>query len=181
MSCRQAELTGSDFDIIADGQPQRYVLSQGGAGWAWTVRPRSLGKHALLLQIGIPVVIDQAKELLGVQALRNIPIEVQVVSAPPTATTAPTPTLVPTATSTPLPALTRISEKLIENSQLVVVAIIGLVGTLATLYANSRVKDRDRKIAELEKQLAQGTSEKETLRQEVTRLKSIPRWQFWRK
>jgi uncharacterized protein YneF (UPF0154 family) len=132
-----AELKGVNFDIESDNRPEKPVISTMPVEWIWNVTPLSAGKQTLILSISVPVIIDQTRDVVSAQTLKNIPIEIQVEVTPtpiPSKTPKPTQTPLPTFTPTPLPPIARIGEKLIENVTTIIVAMIGLIGVLAGVY-----------------------------------------------
>ena len=132
-----AELKGVNFEIASDGRPEKPVTSSLPVEWIWNVTPKSGGKQTLILAVSVPVIVDQTRDVVSAQTLKNIPIEirVEVTATPiPSQTPQPTQTPIPTLTPTPLPAITRLGEQLIENASAIVVAIIGLIGVLAGAY-----------------------------------------------
>lgn len=120
-----AELKGVKFEIESDNRPEKPVVSTMPVEWIWNVTPLSAGKQTLILAISIPVIVDQTRNVVSAQTLKNIPIEIQVEI---------TPTPIPSKTPTPLPPIARIGEKLIENVTAITVAVIGLIGALAGVY-----------------------------------------------
>jgi hypothetical protein len=114
-----AELKGVNFDIVSDGNSERPVTSSRPVEWIWNVTPTSGGKQSLILVISIPVILDQAKNIVSAQALKNIPIEIEVEGVP---------------TPSPLPANKRIQEQLIDNSTEIIVGILSLIGALVGAY-----------------------------------------------
>ena len=122
-----AELKGVNFEIESDNHPEKPVTSSMPVEWIWNVTPLSAGKQTLILAISVPVIIDQNRDVVSAQTLKNIPIEIQVEVTP-------TPKPIPTFTPTPLPLIVRIGEKLVENVSSIIVAIIGLIGVLAGAY-----------------------------------------------
>lgn len=132
-----AELRGVNFDIESDNRPEKPVISTMPVEWIWNVTPLSAGKQTLILAISVPVIIDQTRDVVSAQTLKNIPIEIQVEVTPtsiPSKTPKPTQTPVPTFTPTPLPPIARIGEKIVENVTTIIVAVIGLIGVLAGVY-----------------------------------------------
>jgi len=88
---------------------------------------------------------------VSAQTLKNIPIEIQVEG---TATPIPSQTPSPVLTATPISATSRIREQLIENSSAIVVAMIGLIGTLVgayVFYANNRKTNKSTSVAKRKK------------------------------
>jgi hypothetical protein len=127
-----AELMGVNFDIGSDGKPEKPVTSSLPVEWYWVVTPKSSGEQTLILEISIPVIIDQTRFTVSALTLKNIPIEIKVEV---TATPLPTHTPSPTMTPTPLPVITRIGRQLTENAIGIVLAILGLITALVGLYA----------------------------------------------
>ena len=150
----QADLTGAGFEIMSNGSPEKVILSNKVTEWVWTIKPQDEGTHVLLIQISIPVIIDGYQKDLDTP-LKNIPVEIKVTKS--------------------------LSRKIDDSTPYLVPSLIGFIGVLLGIYANNQAKERERKIAELEKQILEGAIEKQKLNQEVNRLKSISIWQFWRK
>jgi len=120
-----AELKGVNFDIVSDGYSEKPVTSSLPVAWIWNVTPKSGGKQTLVILISIPVVIDQTRNKVSAQTLKNVPIEIEVEAAA---------TPITLSTPTPLPISLRIREQLIENITAIVVAVLGLIGVLAGIY-----------------------------------------------
>lgn len=124
-----AELEGANFDIVSDGHSQKVVTSAMPVEWIWSVTPKSGGEQTLILEIYVPVFIDQRFEIFSPHSLKNIPIEIQVE-----VTATPNPSEIPQPTQ--LPAITRIGEQLVQNASSILVAVIALIGVLTGAYVN---------------------------------------------
>ncbi len=132
-----AELTGVNFEIVSDGHSERPITSSSTTEWTWNITPKIGNKQTLILVISVPVIIEKERDLISVQALKNIPIEVHVElteTPPSTHSPQPTQTPIPTLTPTPIPPIKRICDKLIENIAMIVTAVIGLAGVIITAY-----------------------------------------------
>lgn len=150
----QADLTGAGFEITSNSSPEKVILSNKVTEWVWTIKPQDEGTHVLLIQVSVPVIIDGYQKDLDTP-LQNIPVEIKVTKS--------------------------LSRKIDDSTPYLIPSLIGFIGVLLGIYANNQAKERERKIAELEKQILEGSVEKQKLNQEVIRLKSISIWQFWRK
>jgi hypothetical protein len=127
-----AELRGINFDILSDERPEKPVISSSVVEWIWNVRPKSTGKQSLIMFISVPVIIDKAHDIISARPIKNIPIEIIVEGQEALILT--TTSTLPTPTITQLPPLNRIGEKLIEDSPVVLGALITLIVGLITAY-----------------------------------------------
>jgi hypothetical protein len=149
-----ADLSSAGFEITANDKPEKVILSNRPTEWVWTIKAKDEGSQLLLVRIAIPAIVEGIEQPISTP-LKNIPAEVKVK---------------------------KLFKKQIESmSPYVIPSLIGLIGVLLGIYSNNQAKERERKIKELEKQILEGAIEKEKLIQEVTRLKGISVWQFWRK
>ena len=115
-----AELRTLAFDVDKQGLIRRDVTSNTPATWDWIVSPRSPGRQELAIEISIPAVINGVDAELS--TLQDVPIAIQVQSPVPT----------------PVPLAARIGESLVANSGAIIVALIGLVGTLVGILVKLR-------------------------------------------
>ncbi len=123
-----AELRTLSFDVDKTGVIRRDVTPNTTAVWDWIVSPRSPGRQELAIEISIPAVIDGVDSQLS--TLQDVPIAIQVQSPVPT----------------PVPLNERIGESLAANSGAIIVALIGLVGTLVGILVKMRSdQDKDTK------------------------------------
>ena len=88
-------------------------------------------------------------------SLKNIPIEIQVLKTTSRHVDDLLPYLIP--------------------------SLSGIIGILLGAYINNKVMFRKAEIKALEQLYSQAMSEKKELLIEINRLKSIPKWQFWRR
>ena len=149
-----ADLSSAGFEITANDQPEKVILSDRPTEWAWTIKAKEDGNQLLLVRISIPAIIEGVEQPISTP-LKNIPAEIKVTKS--------------------------WNRRIEDISSYLIPSLIGLVGVLLGIYANNQSKERERKILELEKQISEGAIEKQKLSQEVIRLKSISVWQFWRK
>jgi hypothetical protein len=123
-----AELRTLSFDVDKQGPIRRDVTPNTPAIWDWIVSPRSPGRQELAIEISIPAVINGVDSQLS--TLQDVPIAIEVQSPVPT----------------PVPLSERIGESLVANSGAIIVALIGLVGTLVGILMKMRSdQDKDAK------------------------------------
>lgn len=149
-----ADLSSAGFEITANDQPEKVIFSDRPTEWAWTIKAKEDGVQLLLVRISIPAIIEGVEQPISTP-LKNIPVEIRVTKS--------------------------LSGRIEDTSSYLLPSLIGLVGVLLSIYANNQAKERERKILKLEKQISEGAIEKQKLNQEISRLKSISVWQFWRK
>lgn len=86
----RAEMMGAGFDIIADDQPEKPIVSGMAAVWSWTITALRSGTHTLSLTISIPVKIaDGSDAIQRASTLKSIDHRIEVLEIPtpvPTAT-----------------------------------------------------------------------------------------------
>ncbi|CAG0942453.1 hypothetical protein ANRL1_00947 [Anaerolineae bacterium] len=120
-----AQLRTLAFDVDLPGHVSRTLDGTKQVTWEWIVKPRLTGRHDLSVEISIPVVRGGVATEITTDVLQNVPLTIQV-NAPP----APTPTTVPLAT--------RIGDSLINNAGAIIVALIGLIGTVIGIWLKAR-------------------------------------------
>lgn len=118
-----AEIRALKFDVTPSGPLKRSVDPKSEIIWDWIISPRETGRQDLFIEISIPAVINGID---STQVLQDLPAAIQVES--------PTPT--------PVPLANRIGESMANNSGAILVALIGLFGTIIGLLykANSDSK-----------------------------------------
>jgi hypothetical protein len=115
-----AELRTLSFDVDKKGPIRRDVTPNTPAIWDWLISPRSPGRQELAIEISIPAVINGVDSELS--TLQDVPLAIQVQSPVPT----------------PVPLSERIGESLAANSGAIIVALIGLIGTLMGILVKLR-------------------------------------------
>ena len=123
-----AELRTLAFDVDKKGPIRREVAPTIPVTWDWIISPRSPGRQQLAIEISIPAVIGGVDSELT--TLQDVPIEI-VVQAP---------------TPTPVPLADRLGESIASNSGAILVALIGLIGTLVGILFKVR-SDQDKAAA----------------------------------
>jgi hypothetical protein len=147
-------LSNEGFNVVSDGKPEKPILSDSPTEWIWTAKPLREGRHSLIIVLTVPVKIDGVEQELST-TLRNIPLEILVIKS--------------------------VTQRIGEGMPIATPALISLLGVIITLYANGQIQAREKKVQDLQNQLATGAAERQQLNDEISRLRSIPKWQFWRK
>ena len=148
----QAELLGAGFDITSNDKIEKIIFSDRPTEWIWTIKAKDEGSQLLVVQISIPAIVDGIEKPIS-SPLKNVPAEIKVTKS--------------------------FNKQISDAFPYLIPSLIGLLGVSLSIYANNQVKERERKILELEKLISDGTLEKWKLNEEITRLKSIPKWKFW--
>ena len=120
-----AELRTLSFDVDKPGPIRRDVSPNIPVTWDWIVSPRSAGRQELAIEISIPAVINGVDSELS--TLQDVPVAIDVQL--------PTPT--------PVAFGERLGESMVNNSGAIIVALIGLVGTLIGILVKMR-SDQDK-------------------------------------
>jgi hypothetical protein len=115
-----AELRTLSFQVDKPGPIRRDVSPNIPVTWDWIVSPRSAGRQELAIEISIPAVINGVDSELS--TLQDVPLAIEVQL--------PTPT--------PVPFGDRLGESIVTNSGAIIVALIGLVGTLIGILMKMR-------------------------------------------
>ena len=124
-----AELRALSFDIDRKGPQRRDVKPNETATWDWIISARTTGRQELSIEISIPAVINGVYSEMSTSVLQNIPMVIQVQPPAPTVTPMPTP-------EPPLDV--RVRDSIIANSGAIVVALVGLIGTLVGIVIRMR-------------------------------------------
>ncbi|MBI5305567.1 MAG: hypothetical protein HY868_25785 [Chloroflexi bacterium] len=121
-----AQLRALAFEIDQPGAIRRTLDGTKEIVWDWIVRPKFAGRQDLSLEISIPIIRDGATTEISTDVLQNVPLTI-IVKAPD----APTPT--------PVSPGARIVESLLDNSGAILVAVIGLIGTIIGIWLKARI------------------------------------------
>jgi hypothetical protein len=105
-----AELRTLSFDVDKKGQIRREIKPNVEVLWDWLISPRKVGRQELAIEISIPAVVNGIDSEL--MTLQDLPIAIVVQEPPPPST------------------WDRISESIADNAGAIIVALIGLIGTL---------------------------------------------------
>lgn len=114
-----AEIRALKFDVTPPGSLKRAIDPISIVTWDWIISPRETGRQDLFIEISIPAVINGADTT---QVLQDLPLVITVQ--------APTPT--------PAPLSNRIGDALVNNLGAIIVALIGLIGTLIGLLYKAK-------------------------------------------
>ena len=114
-----AEIRALKFDVTPSGPVKRTVDPKSAIIWDWIVSPRETGRQDLFIEISIPAVINGVD---FTQVLQDLPLVIQVQ----------------TPTPTPVPLTNRIGESIANNASAIIVALIGLIGTVIGLVYKAR-------------------------------------------
>jgi hypothetical protein len=118
-----AELRAVRFQVQPTGAQRRNVDPTRDVLWDWVISPTTAGQQALSLELSIPAVINGVTTELTTDVIRNIAFNLQVDAPPP-----------------PSPGET-IYNSIINNAGAIVVALIGLIGTLIGIYLKMKSDD----------------------------------------
>jgi len=126
----KAELNGPNFEISPDNAPEKYILSGHLTEWVWNVKAKQNGIQSLSINVSLPVIVKGIEDNLSTP-LKNIPIKIVV---------------------------TKSWEKRVEDwvptvGVSLIGAIVAVIVAILGIYQQRR--ERNSKIAELEKQLSQ--------------------------
>lgn len=113
-----AQLRAVSFDIDQKQPTSRIIESGKSAEWIWAVKPVAPGRHELVIELSIPIILNGVKSELSTHVLSDLTLAIQV-NAPPAPTVIPTPVLAD-----------RILDSMVNNAGAIVAATIGVVGTL---------------------------------------------------
>ena len=120
-----AQLRALAFELTPKEMMTRALDCTKEVAWDWLIRANSAGRHDLFIEISIPVVRNGVVSEITTDVLQNVPLTIQVAAAP-----VPTPT--------PAPILSRIGDSIINNAGAIIVALIGLIGTLIGIWLKAR-------------------------------------------
>jgi len=120
-----AELRSLSFKVDRPGPIRRDLSPNVQAVWDWLVSPLSPGRQELAIEISIPAVINGIDSQLN--TLQDVPVTI----------------IVQTPAPTPVPLSDQLATSIANNAGAIVVALIGLIGTLVGILVKLR-SDRDK-------------------------------------
>ncbi|MBD3251020.1 hypothetical protein GF380_00875 [Candidatus Uhrbacteria bacterium] len=155
--------------------------------WAWTIQaPSILGTQIFTMKVYLKEDINPV--WIGsfyVQVIRpsDTPQPTETSTYTPTNTSTYTITPTSTPTLTPAPPLSKVTNRLIEKSATVFGAILTFIAAMTGIYVqNNRTKDRIEELQENIREISDKRDERyRFLNSEISRLRSIKWWQFWRR
>lgn len=106
-----AELRALKFDVKPTGALRRTVDPRKEVMWDWLISPTTPGKHDLSLELAIPAIINGVDSELSTDVLKNLVFTIDVVPVEPS-------------------RLSRILDSIVDNAGPLLIALIGLLGTL---------------------------------------------------
>ncbi len=134
-----AELRALRFAIDKTGPVRRDIdKTTQTVEWKWLVSPQIVGKHDLTLEISIPITVNGVLSELSTDVLQTLTITIQVDAPPP-----------PTATPAPS-AWKQVGDSIIGNAGAIIVALIGLTGTVLGIVIKARL-DKEKADADAKK------------------------------
>lgn len=123
-----AQLIALGFDVSPTGRVQQLVDTTSPANWSWVIKAKEAGKQELALSISIPAVVNGvASELTKNLQDLSMVIDVQAPKVPP------------------VPLSDQIMQSIINNSGAIIVALIGLFGTILGIYLKMRADKESQK------------------------------------
>ncbi len=118
-----AELRALRFDTSPTGPQKRSIdATSTTAVWHWLVSPKAAGRQDLSIELAIPAIVSGSASELSTNVLQNLPIFIQVQTPEPT----------------PAPLTNRLLDSIVNNSGAIIVALIGLIGTLVGILVKLR-------------------------------------------
>ncbi len=118
-----AQLRALRFDVSPTGSQKRSIDSTSTTvTWNWLVSPKAIGRQDLSIELGIPAIVNGSASELNTDVLQNIPISIQVNALAPT----------------PVPLTNRLADSIVNNTGSILVALIGLIGTLIGILIKLR-------------------------------------------
>ncbi len=121
-----AQLRALAFEIDQPSAIRRTMDNTKELVWDWIVRPKSAGRHDLSVELSIPVIRDGTTTEVSTDVLQNVPLTI-IVKTPD----APTPT--------PVAPGSRIMDSILDNSGAILVAFIGLIGTVLGIWLKAKI------------------------------------------
>ncbi len=118
-----AELRAVNFDFEPKGIQKRLIQQNQEMVWSWNIAPRAAGAQSLSLELSIPIIVGGNASDLSV--LQNLPFAINVQALPPLSLT------------------DQILKSIADNAGAILVALIGLFGTLIGLRAKARADAKD--------------------------------------
>jgi len=121
-----AQLRALAFEIDQPAPVRRAIDGTKENTWDWIVRPKFAGRQDLTIEIAIPVIRDGTTTEISTDVLQNVPLTI-IVKSPES------------PTATPVPPGSRIIDSILDNSGAILVAFIGLIGTVIGIWLKARM------------------------------------------
>lgn len=126
-----AELRAITFTTSPPGPQQRSVQTTTPVEWSWLARSQAAGSQDLGIELSIPAVVNGTVSVITTDVLQNLSLTIQV-------DTPATPTPVARPTPTPDPFWSSVSKSIAENTGPIIIALIGLAGTIIGILVKIR-------------------------------------------
>ena len=128
-------LSGDSFSITPDNKIYQLVRNDRTTIWVWYITALQAGEHKLVLDVSVPVLVDQTESKYEMAHVGfNISVPESVI-VEPTMTPTPVP---PTPTSTPVPptstSIPSISSQLSASAGEITVAVIGAASAIIVAF-----------------------------------------------
>jgi hypothetical protein len=114
-----AELRALKFDVKPTGAQRRTVDPKKEVIWDWLVSPTTPGKHDLSLELSIPAIVSGVESEISTDVLKNLVFTIAVTQVQPS-------------------LLSRIMDSIADNAGPLLVALIGLIGTIIGIIVKTR-------------------------------------------
>lgn len=114
-----AELRGLKIDVKPTGAQRRTVDPTKEVIWDWLVSPTVIGKQDLSLELSIPAIVNGVESEISTDVLKNLVFTIDVVKVEPS-------------------PISRITDSIIDNAGPILVALIGLIGTIIGIVVKMR-------------------------------------------
>lgn len=114
-----AELRALKFDVKPTGAQRRTVDPKKEVIWDWLVSPTTPGKHDLSLELSIPAIVNGIESEISTDVLKNLVFTIDVTQVQPS-------------------LFSRIMDSLADNAGPLLVALIGLIGTIIGIIVKTR-------------------------------------------
>lgn len=133
-----AELRAITFTTSPPGPQQRSVQTTTPVEWSWLARSQAAGSQDLGIELSIPAVVNGTVSEITTDVLQNLSLTIQV-------DTPATPTPVARPTPTPDPFWSSVSKSIAENTGPIIIALIGLAGTIIGILVKTRADANERR------------------------------------
>jgi hypothetical protein len=119
-----AELRALKFDVTPTGAQRRNIeMTNPAVAWNWLISPKAVGSQDISIALAIPALVNSTpSELITLQDIL-VRLQVQEPAVP---------------TATPVPLSETITKSIANNAGPIIVALIGLIGTIIGIIVKIR-------------------------------------------
>lgn len=125
-----AELRAVTFAVAPTGPQRRDLLSSSTVEWSWLVNSKSAGQQDLSISLQVPAIVNGVPSELGTNPLEDIPVTIRVDAAP--------------VNNSPASLWETAMKSIADNTGPIVIALIGLVGTMIGILIKSYYDSKER-------------------------------------